>query len=314
MQTQPRFLYGYALCMVLLGVVVLTSCRHVMTASKPSDPFPNTGLKKRLAVLPFATQVETQGWRGASAVAADILTSSLFETQRFIMVERREMEKVLTEQELLELGPIDPQKAAQKGKILGVQALVLGAITQMGLRRIELPIANRTVADVAVDIRLVDTTTGEIFQAVTGVGQETVMGASFPIPRIGLDPTIQQSAERDALLQKALRKALNDVAPKLVRQMQPVPWAAYIASVERDGTYLINAGATQGLTLGTQLAVYRPGAMVIDPNTKQSIGRRKQLIGQGEVRSVETGYAAIAVKQGGPFQVNDIVQAMEKVP
>jgi curli biogenesis system outer membrane secretion channel CsgG len=312
MQRQPCFLYRYALSIVLLSLVMLAGCQHVQRSPELHAPSSLAGLKKRLAVLPFATQVKTQGWRDASAVAADMLTTSLFATQQFVMVERREIEKILTEQERSGLGEIDPRKAAQKGQILGAQALVLGAITQMGLRREGIRIFNRTVADVAVDIRLVDTTTGEIFQAVTGTGQEMVVGASFPIPQIGTT-TFEQSPERDAFLQNALRKALNNVAPKLVTQMQPVPWAAYIASVERDGTYLINAGVTQGLTPGTLLAVYRPGAMVIDPNTKRPIGRRKQHIGQGEVGSVETGYSAIKVKQGGPFQVNDIVQAIEKV-
>lgn len=60
------------------------------------------------------------------------LTTRLFMTRRFEVVERSLLNKVLEEQNLGMTGLVDVSSAAQVGKMLGVDAIVTGTITDMG--------------------------------------------------------------------------------------------------------------------------------------------------------------------------------------
>ncbi len=60
------------------------------------------------------------------------LTTRLFMTRRFEVVERSLLNKVLEEQNLGMTGLVDVSSAAQIGKMLGVEAIVTGTITDMG--------------------------------------------------------------------------------------------------------------------------------------------------------------------------------------
>lgn len=60
------------------------------------------------------------------------LTTRLFMTQRFEVVERSLLNKVLEEQNLGLSGLVDASSAAQIGKMLGVDAIVTGTISDMG--------------------------------------------------------------------------------------------------------------------------------------------------------------------------------------
>jgi len=63
---------------------------------------------------------------------AEELITRLFMTNRFEVVERQMLNKVLAEQDLGTSGLIDDESAVSLGKILGVQAIVSGSITDMG--------------------------------------------------------------------------------------------------------------------------------------------------------------------------------------
>ena len=60
------------------------------------------------------------------------LTTRLFMTRRFEVVERSLLNKVLEEQNLGMTGLVDVSSAARVGKMLGVDAIVTGTITDMG--------------------------------------------------------------------------------------------------------------------------------------------------------------------------------------
>ncbi len=60
------------------------------------------------------------------------LTTRLFNTKRFEVVERQLINKILEEQKLGMTGIIDATSAAQLGKMIGVDAVVTGTITDMG--------------------------------------------------------------------------------------------------------------------------------------------------------------------------------------
>ena len=78
------------------------------------------------------------------------LITRLYETQKFKVIERQLLNQVIKEQKLTLSGVVDPGSAKQLGKVLGVDAIVSGSITDL-------------TKTVRVNARLISTETGEIF-------------------------------------------------------------------------------------------------------------------------------------------------------
>lgn len=108
------------------------------------------GDRLSIAILPF----ETKGI-GSELGEIDLLdkiTTVFFNLHRFKVVERAQLEKILSEQQLGMTGVIDVSTAAQIGKGIGVDAVVCGSIA-------------RTGDAASIDARLIDTETAAIITA-----------------------------------------------------------------------------------------------------------------------------------------------------
>ncbi|HMG75027.1 MAG TPA: FlgO family outer membrane protein [Pyrinomonadaceae bacterium] len=81
---------------------------------------------------------------------AEELITHLYETKKFKVIERQLLNKVITEQKLSLTGMIDQMSAQKLGKLLGVDAIASGTVTDLG-------------ESLRVNARLIDTSTGEIF-------------------------------------------------------------------------------------------------------------------------------------------------------
>lgn len=60
---------------------------------------------------------------------SDVLTSSLLRTNRFRIIERRQIAKILQEQQLQLTGLIDEANYEKMGKLLGANYIIVGSIT-----------------------------------------------------------------------------------------------------------------------------------------------------------------------------------------
>lgn len=96
---------------------------------------------------------------------AEELITRLMEAEKFRVIERQLLNKVITEQKLSLTGVVDPASAKQLGKILGVEAIVVGTVTNLS-------------QSVKVNARLISTETGEIFSVASAeiFKDESVMG------------------------------------------------------------------------------------------------------------------------------------------
>jgi len=117
-----------------------------------AEPATSTLVGERLsiAVLPF----ESKGIGGALGQIdlLDKLVTGFVGINRFKVIERAQLEKILEEQKLGMTGIIDASTAAQIGKGIGVDGVVCGSITQGGNA-------------VTIDARLIDTETAAIIVA-----------------------------------------------------------------------------------------------------------------------------------------------------
>ena len=106
--------------------------------------------KHKIAVIPF------REFDGRTTVLgtylAEELVTDLFATGTLDIVERSMLDKVMSELKFSQSGAIDPESAQHVGKIVGVEAIVTGSITDLQ-------------SYVGVNCRLIDTETGRIFGA-----------------------------------------------------------------------------------------------------------------------------------------------------
>jgi TolB-like protein len=131
------------------------------TSSNPPSPPPVTpkpesatatlvGERLSIAVLPF----ESKGIGGelGGIDLLDKLVTGFVNLNRFKVIERAQLEQILSEQKLGMSGVIDASTAAQIGKGIGVDAVVVGSVT-------------RAQNAVTIDARLIDTETAAIITA-----------------------------------------------------------------------------------------------------------------------------------------------------
>lgn len=258
-----------------------------------------TGPKRRIGVVEFENK-SAYGQGRLGGAASDILVTELVKSGKFIVVERDRMNKILDEQKLQSQGMTDPQTAAKVGQILGLEAIVVGSVSQFGVKKegsdYLLTQSKRQVADVTVDIRLIDVQSGQVILADSGKGMAKSSKASF----LGMGT---KGGYDETLEGEALRAALVQFVANISSQLNKKPWSCMVAAVANDQLYL-NAGQDSGVASGMKLDCFRQGAEIRDPRSNLVIGHVEEYLGRAEVNGNcgEAGDCAKAqfTKASGP--------------
>ncbi|MBI4699374.1 MAG: hypothetical protein HY758_10865 [Nitrospirae bacterium] len=137
---------------------------------------PAVGNKLRIAVMDFDNRSQYEVGRGMGAM----LTSALFRTNRFIVLERGELRDVITKQQLGETGVISPETAVPTGEVEGAEVLIYGTVTtfepdQKGVVTIA---GGAKQSQVEIDIKIVDARTSRIIGVTTVRGNATDVNLS----------------------------------------------------------------------------------------------------------------------------------------
>ena len=273
-------------------------------AAAPVRQVTHKGPKLRVGVVDFVNK-SSYGAGRLGTSASDILTTELFKTGAFIVVERAQLRRVLGEQSLGQSGAVNPETAAQAGKVLGLNALVTGSISQFGVSTggADYGIYKQKVqtAKCAVDVRVVDATTGQLLFADSGKGEfqrkaQEILGMGT---RAGYDETLGQ---------EALRSAITKFMDNLVQKLETVEWSGAVAMVTGTDVY-INAGRDVGLNPGDVLVVQTLGQEIIDPQTKVLLGRTRGAVkAELMVTQIEERFTISKVRSGTGIQIGDMVR------
>ena len=269
------------------------------------------GPKRRIGVVEFENKT-AYGARRLGTSASDVLVTELVKSERFIVVEREKLSKVMDEQKLGQTGLIDPHTAASVGRILGLNAIVIGSISQFGVKTggadYLITQSREQVAESVVDIRLIDVDTGQILYADSGKGVAkrrtgSILGLGT---RAGYDETLEG---------ESLRAAIVKFVGNIISQVNRKPWSCRIADIDRDTIYL-NAGLASGLKVGTRLRVYQLGREIRDPTTGLVIGNVENEVGDIEVQrhfGEDGSIAKIITKvPGSTLAKNDLCRLIDK--
>ena len=203
--------------------------------------------------------------------AMDILSAKLFETERFIMIERADLSKI--EKELEISGSSTLNNSAD--------FLILGSITEFGRKDVsEVGVFSRVKkqeATARVLIRIVDVSTSQIIYSEEGKGKAfTETGTTMGVgSRAGYDSSIND---------KAITAAITDLSSNIIENMLDKPWRSYVLGYE-EGSLIISGGASQNIAPGSVFKLMQTGKKVKNPQTNMMITLPGKEIGQVEVIS-----------------------------
>ncbi len=269
------------------------------------------GTRPRIAVLSFQNNSTFTYWGdNLGGAAADELTTQLVKSGAFTVVERSQVNAILEEQHFGLSGAVDAATAAEVGKILGVQAVLFGSITQFSIDRKSGGLGSLRVtyteAESKMDVRLVSTTTAEILAVAEGQGKKRMGG-------VGWENFDFQRDFDQGLAQEALRPAVESAVSEIVEQadvlasMAPVLPPGEVVGSPEPGVVYIDKGAGDGIEVGQRFDVYRvvdeirdSAGNVLDQVTeKVGVIEVTRVLSSSSICSVVEGQAA----EGDTFKV-----------
>ena len=274
--------------------------------------------KKRVAVMNFEFGTVQQWWSGNWDIGkgiSDMIVNELVTAGTYRVIERNRLDQILAEQDLGESGRANPTSAAKVGKVLGVNAMVVGTITQFGTEKKKKGIGGafskiggfgggsygtqKGKAKVAIDARIVDTTTGEILAVAKGRGESSRSGLMLGGyggggGGAGAGSIDMSSSDfRETILGEAVELAVQQLSQELIEADERIPEVTVkidgmVADV--DGSMVIlNVGSSHGLQAGALLKVKRVTRTVKDPATGRVLREISTIIGEIRLDEVDEG-------------------------
>ncbi|HXZ47877.1 MAG TPA: CsgG/HfaB family protein [Usitatibacter sp.] len=264
-------------------------------------------------------------WDVGGGLAA-MLTTALQQSGQFVVLERASLPAVLFEQQLKAGGAVNPETGPALGQVAAAQFVVIGAVTEFGVQdkggsfNIGIggnvkgnPLSSlfgtkHTEGSVAIDMRIVDTSTTQVVQTVT---------VKEPISQTSFNASVDYKAMNmggdefdNTPLGEAARKVIARAVAEIVATAAREPWHGLL--VDYDGKEAaINAGMNAGIKPGDHFTVERIAQKLTDPATGEILSVRRVVLGTLQVTRVEekVSFATFATQDGNQPARGDLVMA-----
>jgi len=302
--------------------------------------------RKRVAVMDFdfaAVQNSVSAIFGTNQDVgkgiSDLMVTQLVKDGVYSVIERKAIDKIVTEQNFSNSDRANSDTAAKIGRILGVDAIIIGSITQFGRDDQSHSVAGSAIGGIAgryglggvgthkakavvvINARMVDTNTGEILAAVDGKGQSTRSGTSllggggssngggggsYDMGSSNFGATILGEATSQAV--GDVSKQLEDAAGKIPTTVVKV--SGLVADVS-DNTLILNVGAKAGVKVGDKLGIFRKGKEIRDPATGKVLKTIESRLGDITITEVDDNSSTGTYSGPTPPKVGDAVETVQ---
>jgi curli biogenesis system outer membrane secretion channel CsgG len=335
----------------VLAVFVLPLAAHAQNSAPPAQPAAAApgasapqapaGRKKRVAVFDFdyaTVRTNSAALFGTDIDVgkgiADLLVKNLVTDGTYSVIERKQLDKILAEQNFSNSNRADPASAARIGKILGLDAIIVGSITEFGNETKNRNIGGgggnwggfgvgglghkETKANVQLDARLVDIDTAEILGVAEGKGESkrsstSLLGGGGNWHGWGGGAVDFGSSDfQQTILGEAVKAATDQMtagvissAPKL--QARIIKVEGVVAAVDGD-QIVLNVGAKTGIKVGDHMSVERVTNTIKDPTTGAVLRKMTSKLGELEVTDVDDVSAVCKPVNGTGFKVGDVAR------
>jgi curli biogenesis system outer membrane secretion channel CsgG len=282
-------------CLIIsvLLMAILSSCTYrnkIVQVPQSTQPEisktltePVKTLKRKVAIGRFSN--ETKAAKGFFATdytdphgkqAQDILSAKLTATEKFLLLERSDLDKINEE---LKIG-----KMPDSLKV-NADYLIVGSVTAFGRKTDgDVGVFARSLkqtVNATVSIRLVDIYTSQVIYSEEASGEayseaKTVVGVGG---EAGYDATLDD---------KAISVAISKLVNNIIQNLMDKPWRAYILDFQ-DNNFVLSGGKSQGIKEGDVFAVYKKGKKLKNPQTGIYIEMPGEKIGTIKVVSTISG-------------------------
>ena len=301
--------------------------------------------KRRVAVLDFnygTVMTSVQAIFGTNQDIGkgitDLLIDKLVNDGTYRVIERSAMSKIIAEQNFSNSNRADTNTAAQIGKLLGVDTIIIGDITQFGRDDHNINTGggggtfgryglggvgiHKAKATVAITARMIDVNTGEILASSTGTGTsqrngtDLLGGGGSGWSGGGGHLDMGSSNFGQTIIGEAVKASVEQLGAALDANAAKLPVAAVPAPVPVNGLVadasgaelILNVGASQGVRVGDTLNVAHVGRVIKDPATGKPLRTLETVIGTVTIESVDSTSATGKFSGSGVAKVGDTVK------
>jgi curli biogenesis system outer membrane secretion channel CsgG len=306
-------------------------------------PPPSQGRKKRVAVfdfdftaIPTATIAQLGNNVDIGKGVTNLLVKYLVQDGTYSVIERNALDKIMAEQNFSNSDRANPTSAAKIGKILGVDAMIVGSITQFGNDTKNTNIGgagggfgpfgmggvkhSNTKAIVNIDARIVDIDTAEILGVAEGHGESSrsstsLTGGGGSWRGFGAGNVDFGSSDfQETILGEAVKASVEQMSAGLIADntkltARVIIVSGLVAAVD-SGQVVLNVGAKSGIKVGDQLSIERITRTIKDPATGQVLRQMTQPVGVVRVTDVDDVSAVCTPVSGSGFKVGDAAKTV----
>ncbi len=330
---------------LLIGITVSTTETNAQDANSQgaaaapvAAPAQPQGRKKRVAVFDFdyaTVQTASSALFGTNVDVgkgiSDLLVKYLVQDGTYSVIERQQLDKILAEQNFSNSDRANPASAAKLGKLLGVDAIIVGAVTQFGNDNKSQKIGGggggwggfgvggfshkKSKAVVSIDARIVNIDTAEIMAVAEGHGESSrssvgLLGGGGNWHGWGGGAVDFGSSDfQQTIIGEAVKKAVEQMSQGLIQdapkvETRTVVVEGLVAAVV-NGQVVLNVGKKDGVKVGDQLSIERVTMEIKDPATGKVIRRMTSPVGIVRVTDVDDVSAVTSPVSGSGFKVGD---------
>ena len=265
---------------------------------------------------------------------SDLLVKYLVKDGSYSVIERKAMDKILAEQNFSNSDRANPVSAAKLGKLLGVDAIIVGSVTQFGNDTKKTGVGgaggglggfglggfkhSNTKAIVALDARIVDIDTGEILAVAEGKGESqrsstSLLGGGGNWHGFGAGAADFGSSDfQNTIIGEAVKAAVEKMSTEVIAGKdklvaRTVVVEGLVAAVD-GGQVILNVGGKAGVKVGDELTVERVSKEIKDPATGKVLRRLSTQLGIVKVTDVDDVSSVCSVVSGTGFKTGDAVK------
>jgi curli biogenesis system outer membrane secretion channel CsgG len=300
--------------------------------------------KRRVAILPFEYGAVTAnvGTHDVGKGITTLLITKLVNDGTYSVVERQVLDSILKEQNLSVSDRADPATAAKIGKLLSVDAIIVGTVTQFGFESkttdvgagvstatAYIPVvggfggfgslkSHKSKVHVAIDARIVDINTSEILGAVHGAGESKRGGMSMWGGALGSGGGFDMGSSDFAtsIAGEATLAAVDQMGGQIIEMAAKVPDGQSIAAANVEGKVadvtgtqvIINVGKQNGIAIGDNLTVDHPYKTIKDPTSGKTLKELVNTVAVIKISAVDPSSATGDIVKGAGVAVGDSVK------
>lgn len=252
------------------------------------------GVRRALGIADFTTSDGFSFDESAKANMRAMLESALFATNRFVIVERGNLDSVMKEQDLQKSDrAAKASGVAQTGKLRSARYLAACTVTEassstsgdsggLAIHGIRIGGSSSKSAIVLV-VKVIDTTSGEIVASERIRGEAGKTGVSLGLSQNGWSGELSSFAKTP--MGQAAQDCINKAVVFIAQKMETTAVEGVIVSVSEQNI-IINLGQNYGINAGQLFTVRRQGETLTDPATGEILGNSEgAVVGTIEVTS-----------------------------